>query len=103
MWIDPFEDYHSSQDVPRGGNAPGWRDEHVDRLLEEMRLEFDDEKRTEMFHEFNKLWHDAQPELRLIHSRVAVVVNKRFEGVKIRAGGLQSFEFWVEPENVLHK
>jgi peptide/nickel transport system substrate-binding protein len=102
-WIDLYEDYHSSQDVPRGNNASGWRDARVDVLLEKMREEFDEGKRTEMFHEFNKLFFDAQPQTLFVHPLVSVCLNKRFENVTIRPTGLQFFDMWVKPENVLHK
>ncbi|MCE9636260.1 MAG: hypothetical protein K8T90_11210 [Planctomycetes bacterium] len=102
-WIDNFESYHSSGDVPNGGNTTGWRDPRVDTLLQSMREEFDDAKRTEMFHEFNRLYYDAQPATLLVHGMVDVLQNKRFEMAKVRPTGMQLFELWVKPENVLHK
>ncbi|MEO0604764.1 MAG: ABC transporter substrate-binding protein, partial [Myxococcota bacterium] len=33
-WIDPYGSYHSSQDIPRGTNASGWRNDEADSLLE---------------------------------------------------------------------
>jgi peptide/nickel transport system substrate-binding protein len=102
-WIDVYEDYHSSQDVPEGGNSSGWHDPKVDELLEKMRSEFDDAKRTEMFHEFNRHFYEAQPQTLIIHPLVRVLVNKRFEGATVRPTGMQNFDFWVKPENVLHR
>ena len=102
-WIDPYDSYHSSGDRPRAGNASGWRDAQVDDLLERMREEFDEEKRIALYHEFNKLYYEAQPQTLLNHGLVSVLQNSRFEGVKVRAAGLRMFDFWVEPENVLHK
>jgi peptide/nickel transport system substrate-binding protein len=102
-WIDQYEEYHSSQDVPEGGNATGWRDRRVDELLERMRGEFDEGKRNEMFHQFNRLYYEAQPQTLLIHPLVRVVINKRFEDAKIRPTGLNNFDLWVKTENVRHK
>ncbi len=102
-WLDPYDSYHSSQDRPRGGNSAGWRDDRVDELLTAMRQEFDEKKRIALYHEFNKLYYEAQPETLLVHGLVSVLQNKRFEGVKVRAAGLRMYDFWVEPENVLHK
>jgi peptide/nickel transport system substrate-binding protein len=102
-WIDLFESYHSSQDKPDGGNTSGWSDPRVDELLQAMREEFDDAKRTRMFHEFNRLYYEAQPETLLVHGMVDVLQNRRFEDVKVRPTGLPLFDFWVKPENVLHR
>jgi len=102
-WIDLYESYHSSQDVPRGQNSSGWHNARVDELLEKMREEFDENKRTEMFHEFNKLFYEDQPETLFVHPLVSVCMHKRFEDVKVRPLGMQYFELWVKPENVLHK
>jgi len=102
-WLDPFEEWHSSQDVPRGNNNPGWRNPQADRLMEAMREEFDAKKRAEMFHEFNRLFHEDQPITQLIHPLVGVLVNRRFEDVTIRPTGLQMLDFWVKPENQKHR
>lgn len=102
-WIDNYDSYHGSQDVDNGGNTAGWRNKEVDELLEKMREEFDDEKRTEMFHRFNRLYYDEQPETLLVHGLVGVLQNKRFENAKVRPTGMQIFDFWVKPENVLHR
>ncbi len=102
-WIDLYDSYHSSADRPRGGNDPGWRDPRVDEILAQIREEFDEDKRIALFHEFNRLFYDAQPQTLLNHSLVSVLQNKRFEGVRIRPAGLRMFDFWVKPENVLHE
>jgi peptide/nickel transport system substrate-binding protein len=101
-WIDPYEDYHSSQDVPRGGNTSGWHSDRVDHLLEAMRLEFDDDKRDALWHELNHILHEEQPQTLIYHPLVGVLVAKRFEDVTVRPTGLQTVDLWVKPENVLH-
>jgi ABC-type transport system substrate-binding protein len=98
-----MESFHSAHDRPGGGNASGWRNARVDELLDAMVVEFDEEKRNEMFHEVNRLFYAEQPETLLVHGLVGVLVNKRFEGLTVRPTGLQAFDFWVEPENVRHR
>lgn len=100
-WIDSFEEFHSSQDVPRGGNAQGWHNATADALLEGMRLEFDDAKRDKMYQEFCAVFHEEQPMTLLMHGRVGVLQHKRFEEAKVRPTGMQSFDLWVKPENRL--
>ena len=56
-----------------------------------------------LYHEFNQLYYDAQPQTLLVHGLVSVLQNKRFENVKVWATGLRMHEYWVKPENVLHK
>ncbi len=103
VWIDNYDSLHSSQDRPQGGNSSGWHNDRVDELLVAMRAEFDEDKRTEMFHEVNRLFYEEQPQTLLCHGLVGVLINKRFEGIKVRPTGMQSFDFWVKPENVLYK
>ena len=102
-WIDPHEGNHSSFDVPRGGNRPGWHNDRVDELTEAMLVEFDPAKRLEMYWEFNKIYQDEQPRTHLVHGLVSVLQNKRFEGVRVLPTGLRLHEYWVEPENVKYK
>jgi len=102
-WLDPYEDYHSSGDVPRGGNTSGWHTDEADGLLERMRVEFDDDKRDAMWHELNHILHEQQPQTLLYHQLVGVTVSRRIEDVTVRPTGLQIQEFWVKPERVLYK
>lgn len=102
-WIDAYEEFHSSQDVPRGGNASGWHNERADKLLEDMRVEFDDGKRDEMFQDFCALFNEEQPMTLLMHGRVGVLQNARFEDVRLRPTGMQLLDLWVKPENVLNR
>jgi len=100
-WIDSYEEFHSSQDVPRGGNSAGWHNATADKLLEDMRVEFDDNKRDAMYKDFCKVFHEEQPITLLMHGLVGVLQNKRFEEARVRPTGMQIFELWVKPENVL--
>jgi peptide/nickel transport system substrate-binding protein len=103
-WVDLYsEGFHSSQDVPAGGNVSGWRNSEVDAITDPMREEFDDAKRIAMYHRFNKIFYDEQPQTLLVHGTVAVMLNKRFEGAKVRPVGLEIIDLWVKPENVLHR
>jgi len=102
-FIDPYDAFHSSQDVPNGSNATGWHNDEVDALLTKMREEFDPEKRVAMFHRFNEIFQQEQPRMLLLEARVGVLVNKRFEDVEIKPVGLKPDLFWVKPENVKYR
>lgn len=101
-WIDQYDGYHSSQDVPRGGNTSGWHSARGDELLTAMREEFDEDRRNSLFHEFNQLFHEEQPLTLLVHGKVSVLMNNRFEDVRVRPTGMRNFPLWVKPENVMY-
>lgn len=96
-WLDPFEEFHSSQVGPRAGNAWGWKNAEVDKLLEAMREEFDAEKRAKLHHQFNHIFHEELPQLLLVHGEVGVLLNKCMKGAKIRPRGLRDFDMWIDP------
>lgn len=102
-WIDPRDSNHSSQDVPRGGNDPGWHNARADQLMDAMIEEFDEQKRMQMFWEFNKIYQEEQPRTHLVHGLVSVLQDKRFEDVEVLPTGLRIMEYWVKPENVRYK
>ena len=99
-WISPREAYHSSADVPRGGNSPGWRNPRIDELTDAMIEEFDDQKRLDMYWEFNRIHQEEQPRTLLVHGLVNVLQSKRFEDVTVMPAGLRIMKYWVKPENV---
>lgn len=99
-WLDPYDNFHSSQSGPRQGNHCGWVNERADEIMELMRDEFDDEKRAALFHELNHLFNEDLPMLLLIHGEVGVLLNKRIQGAKVRPTGLQPFDMWIDPKDV---
>lgn len=98
-WIDNYEEWHSSQDIPRGGNAPGFHTPELDKLLEACRQEFDREKRVEMYHRIYQVLHEEQPMTLLVHGRVHVLAHKRFQNVIVRHKGMRSTYWWVDPNS----
>lgn len=102
-WIDPYEEWHSSQDVPRGGNSTGWHSPELDTLLEEMRSNFDEDSRNKQMWEFCEQFHAEPPLLVLNHGEVGVLVHKRIREAKVRPTGMQLHEMWVPYDETLHK
>ena len=62
-WItDLYPVWHSSQaDLPRGANAVSFRNEEADRIIEKLRVTFDEEARIGLFRAFHRIVHDEQP------------------------------------------
>jgi peptide/nickel transport system substrate-binding protein len=103
---DPWTElrtFHSSADVPRGENDPGWHNAEVDAIVDQFNQEFDHDKRIELFHRFNHIWNEEQPMTLLMHNLVGVLQNSRFEDVTVYPTGLKNHKYWVKPENVKYK
>lgn len=89
---DPYQLWHSSM-IAQGSNYCAFSNAEADRIIEAARMEFDDKKRNRMYHRFHEILHEEQPYTFLFCNPELVVVNKRFENVKIHLMGL-NFEEW---------
>ena len=59
---DPYQIWHSSMaDVPKGSNKVGFRNKEADKIIETLRVTFDQEKRKQLFHRFHQIIHEEQP------------------------------------------
>lgn len=79
---DPFQIFHSSSIANRGSNWVSFRDAESDRLLEEGRLEFDPEKRKQIYWRWQEIIHDEQPYTFLFYPEESAAYQKRFQDVK---------------------
>lgn len=91
---DPYQLWHSSQ-AENGSNYPGFKNDEVDRILDEGRMEFDQAKRIQMYHRFHEILHEEQPYAFLYARPGLVAVDKRFHGIKQYNAGLDPLEWWV--------
>ena len=59
---DLMQLWHSTEaDKPQSSNRIGFRNEEADKIAEELRRTFDEDRRTELCHDFHALVHDEQP------------------------------------------
>ncbi len=59
---DPYQLFHSSQaDVPKGSNRVGFKHGEGDRIIEDLRVTFELDKRIELAHQYHKILHEEQP------------------------------------------
>jgi len=80
---DLYTLFHSSQaDVPGSQNYVGYKNPEVDRLIEENRGEFDEQKRIEYAHQIHRLIHEDQPYTFLLSSERLTAIDKRFHNVQ---------------------
>jgi len=77
---DPYQIWHSSQ-TEEGSNFIGYNDPRVDELIEKGRVEFDKEKRREMYKEIHRIIYDDQPYTFLFSGMSLLLRNNRFINV----------------------
>jgi peptide/nickel transport system substrate-binding protein len=78
---DPFESWHSSS-TAGGTNYQGFKNAESDRLLEQARLEFDNEKRQEIYWRWQELIHEEQPVTFLYYQVEPAAYSKRFQNAQ---------------------
>lgn len=91
---DPYQVWHSSQSE-KGSNFVGFENAKADKLIEEVRTEFDPKKRAKLLHEFQRILHEEQPYTFLFTSPSLVVVSKRFTNVEEYRIGLDPIEWGI--------
>ena len=60
--VDLYQIWHSSQaDLPKGSNMVAFRNPEADRIIEELRVTFDPQKRAMLGRRFHRIVHEEQP------------------------------------------
>ncbi len=91
---DPYQVWHSSQ-AKEGSNFVGFENEEADKIMEEGRVTFDQDKRAELYHRFHEIIADEQPYTFLYTGQALVARSKRFTNVNVYRGGLDVLEWKV--------
>ncbi len=78
---DQYSIWHSSQQKPGQFNFIGYNNPAVDKLLEQGRLEFDPEKRMQIYHEFAKILYEDSPLVYLSAGYGLTAIHKRVQGI----------------------
>ena len=99
---DAFQIWHSSQAKERGSNHIAFENEEVDRILDAYRLEFDPEKRKQLYQRFQEILHGEQPYTFLWKSRVASAYSRRYRGVNWYSSGTEEREWFVAVSDRLY-
>jgi peptide/nickel transport system substrate-binding protein len=92
---DGYQIWHSSQAANKGSNAISYKNPRVDQILEEYRREFDEQKRIQLYREFQEILNEEQPYTFLFVSKRVSAVQRRFEGVEVLPEGLRPIDWWV--------
>ena len=78
---DPYHLWHSSA-ASGGSNFENFKNPESDRMLELARLEFDDDKRKQIYWHWQELIHDEQPVTFLYYQLEPAAFSKRFQNVQ---------------------
>ena len=92
---DPYQIFHSSQ-IENGDNFVSYRNPEVDRLIIELRSEFDLNKRIKLCREIERHLYNDQPYTFLFYPDALVALNSRFRNVRLFPLGLATMAFWCE-------
>jgi len=95
---DPFQIWHSSQVSGGGSNFVGFKNEEVDKIIEEARQEFDRKKRIELYRKFIHIIHEEQPYTFLFCNKSTIALNNRFADINIYPLGPDVLEWYVPLE-----
>ncbi len=97
---DCYDIWHSSKTGQGEFNFIGYKNETVDKLLEEGRRTFDQSKRAAIYHEIHELIYKDQPYLFLYTADALPIVNSRFKGVEASPIGIgYNFIKWYVPKS----
>jgi peptide/nickel transport system substrate-binding protein len=78
---DPFQLWHSSSAANRGSNYVSFKNSQADALIEQARLEFDAEKRKQLYWKWQEILHEEQPYTFLFAPKESAAWQKRFQNV----------------------
>ncbi len=96
---DPKQVWHSESAKSRGSNHIDFMNSEADSLIDAARIEFDQEKRIAMYHQFQQILHEEQPYTFLFSTMCKPAYNRRFKGVfwyPFRPG--YQFDEWFVPK-----
>ena len=95
---DIFQIWHSTHAHDGGLNFIHYRNEEVDRILEEARATPDQSKRSALYARLQEILHAEQPYCFLFVPYALPIVQKRFQGIKpALAGIMYNFDKWYVP------
>ena len=94
----PILDYSSQSNIG-GDNFISFRNNELDKLIVDLRREFDMDKRIKMNHRIEKLIHEEQPYTFLFCFDSLVAVSSQFKNIKLYPNRIYPISFyWQEDE-----
>jgi len=100
LGVDPdqYDIWHSSRTGPKEFNFIGYKNPEVDRLLEEGRTVFDQEKRKKIYFRFQEILSWEQPYIFLYVPDTLTAIHRKVKGIVLKPAGIgYNFEeWWIE-------
>lgn len=76
---DPYQQWHTESYRIKAGNYAGFGDEVSDRLIEQLRVEVDAQKRHVLYEQLQALLYERQPVIFLVSPMQLVMVSKKLQ------------------------
>ena len=93
---DMYQVWHSSQMLQGGSNHISYKNTELDRLIEEMRKEFDSDKRISLAREIGRIIHDDQPYTFLVWPYSLTAVSEKFGNLKVYPAGMETMPAYLK-------
>ncbi|MBN1871670.1 MAG: peptide-binding protein, partial [Candidatus Omnitrophica bacterium] len=96
---DCYNVWHSSASREGGLNFISYKNSEVDRLIEEGRRTFDNDKRAEIYNNIHAIIAEEAPYTFLYFPYARIALSKRFKGVEVAPAGIgyNFIEWYVDP------
>ncbi len=102
MRPDPYQLWHSgTADLPSSSNFISFRNREADKLIEAIRVEFNDAEREKLYHAFHKLIHEEAPYLFLFSPYNLNALSSRYRNVRVFPGGIPDRLLWTPSKQQL--
>ena len=92
---DMYQVWHSSQMFQGGSNHISYSNKILDKIIEDMRAEFDPEKRIELAHKAGEIFHADQPYTFLVWPYSLSAVSSEYKNLKLYPAGLEVTPAWL--------
>ncbi|HVX83797.1 MAG TPA: ABC transporter substrate-binding protein [Phycisphaerae bacterium] len=92
---DPKQIWSSESIANAGSNHVGFRNAEADKLIAEGERTIDEEKRMEIWHQFQKIVYDEQPYTWLYSEQDCAFINGRFKNTEPYPTGLSPLDWYV--------
>lgn len=96
---DGYDIWHSSKTKEGEFNFISYKNEEIDRLIEEGRRTFDQDRRARIYQKVHRILYEEQPYMFLWVADSLPIVHKRFKNIKPAPAGIgYNFINWYVPE-----
>lgn len=75
--------WHTESDTPDGSNYVGFGTPETDRIIEEIQVTLDENKRAELYKKIQERIYDEQPYIFLVSPKERIAIHNRFEDTQV--------------------